>query len=73
MSSELTQEHLNDEYFDEEYWINQEKVPVPDWHLAILEERMTRYKSEPVEWIPLEDIEKELMQEILEEIKRRKQ
>jgi len=47
-------------------------VSVPDWHLAILEERMARYKSEPVEWIPWEEVEKELMQEILDAMERRK-
>jgi len=37
-------------------------VPVPDWHLAILEERMARYKSEQVEWTPLEEFAKEIEQ-----------
>jgi len=45
---------------------------VPDWHIAILEERMARYESEPVVWIPWEDVEKELMQEVLDAIKSRK-
>jgi len=35
---------------------------VPDWHLAILEERMARYKSEQVEWTPLEEFAKEIEQ-----------
>ncbi len=67
MSSELTEEYLNEEYLDEEWWLgegylNQENVPVPEWHLAILEERMARYKSQPVEWTPLEEFEKEMEQ-----------
>ena len=37
-------------------------VPVPEWHLAIVEERMARYQSEPVEWTSLEEFEKELKQ-----------
>jgi len=73
MSSDLTQEYLN----EEEWWIEDgyrrpEDVPVPDWHIAILEERMARYESEPVEWIPWEEVRDELMQKVIEEIKRRK-
>jgi len=75
MSSELAQKFLNEDYWDEEYpdedYDNLD-LPVPDWHLAILEERMARYKSEPVEWIPWEEVEKELMQEILDAMERRK-
>jgi len=73
MSSGLTQEYLNEEeWWLEEGYLNPDDVPVPDWHIAILEERMARYESEPVEWIPWEVIKKELMQEVLDEIKRRK-
>lgn len=68
MSSELpTQEEIIDHDISTD-----DDVPVPDWHLAILEERMARYKSEPVEWIPWEEVEKELMQEILDAMERRK-
>ena len=73
MSSELTEEYLNEEeWWLEEGYLNPEDVPVPDWHIAILEERMARYESEPVEWIPWEEVEKELRQEIEDEIKKRK-
>ena len=77
MSSELTEEYLKEEYLDEPWWVaegyqNPEDVPVPDWHIAILEERMARYKSEPVVWIPWEEIKNELMQEVEDEIKRRR-
>ena len=73
MSSEITQEYLNEEeWWIEEGYANPEDVPVPDWHLAILEERRARYASEPVEWIPWEEVRDELMQEVIEEIKRRK-
>jgi hypothetical protein len=73
MSSEVTQEYLNEEeWWLEEGYASPEDVPVPDWHIAILEERMARYETEPVEWIPWEEVEKELMQEVLDEIKRRK-
>ena len=65
MSSKLSEEDLNDEYFDEEYWINQENVPVPDWHLAILEERLKRYESEDkTKWTTWEEFEKELFSEV---------
>ena len=73
MSSELTQEYLTEEdWWVEEGYASPDDVPVPDWHWAILEERMGRYKTEPVEWIPWEDVKKELMQQILDEIERRK-
>ena len=73
MSSEVTQEYLNEEeWWLEEGYASPEDVPVPDWHIAILEERMARYETEPVEWIPWEEVEKELMQEVLDEVKRRK-
>ena len=73
MSSEVTQEYLNEEeWWLEEGYASPEDVPVPAWHIAILEERMARYQTEPVEWIPWEEVEKELMQEVLDEIERRK-
>ena len=77
MSSELTEEFLKEEYSDDDWWVahgylNPDDIPVPDWHIAILEERMARYEKEPVEWIPWEEIKKELMQEIEDEIKKRK-
>jgi len=58
MSSELpTQEEIINHDISTE-----DDVPVPDWHLAILEERMARYKSEQVEWTPLEEFAKEIEQ-----------
>jgi len=72
MSSELTEKYLTEEWWVGEGYASPDDVPVPDWHWAILEERMGRYKTEPVEWIPWEDVKKELMQQILDEIERRK-
>jgi hypothetical protein len=72
MSSELTEEYSSEEWWVKEGYTNPEDVPVPDWHIAILEERMARYESEPVEWIPWEEVRDELMQKVIEEIKRRK-
>src|ERR1044071_1765859 len=68
---ELTKEFEKEDLTQEEI-INDDDIVVPDWHLAILDERMARYESEPVEWIPWEEIEKELMEEVFEEIKRGK-
>jgi len=45
---------------------------VPDWHIAILEERMARYGVHFPDGKPWEELYEELMQEIVEEIKRRK-
>ena len=74
MSSEVTQEYLNEEeWWIEEGYASPEDVPVPDWHLAILEERRARYASEDVtKWRTWEEIRDELMQEVIKEIKRRK-
>ena len=69
MSSELTEEYSNEELLNEEYadenYVNQNYVKIPDWHMAILKERMARYESEPVEWIPWEEVEKELLDKLL--------
>lgn len=75
MSSELTQEYLNEEeWWLEEGYLNPEDVPVPDWHIAILEERRALYESEDItKWKTWEEVHEELMQEIREEIKRQKQ
>ena len=69
MSSELpTQEEIINHDISTE-----DDVPVPDWHLAILEERRARYASEDVtQWRTWEEIEKELMQEIIEAMKKQK-
>lgn len=37
-----------------------DKVPVPEWHLELLRERMERYERDGVEWTPWEEFEKEL-------------
>ena len=61
MSSELTEEYSNDEWWLDEGYTSQENVPVPDWHLAILEERMARYELEDkTNWTTLEEFEKEI-------------
>ena len=67
MSSELpAQEIISDEIF------NDENRSIPDWHLAVLEERMARYGVHFPDGKPWEELERELMQEIVEEIRKRK-
>jgi hypothetical protein len=73
MSSKLTQEYLNEEeWWLEEGYANPEDVPVPDWHLAVLEERMAQYGVHFPDGTPWEELEKELMQKIVAEIEKRK-
>jgi hypothetical protein len=65
MSSELTEEYSSEDWWLEEGYASPEDVPVPDWHLAILKERMARYASEDVtKWTTWEEFEKELSAEI---------
>ena len=55
MSSEAQEEYVDG------WYVNEEDVPVPDWHLAIIKERMERYESEGTTWTPWEEFEKELL------------
>lgn len=79
MSSELTEEYLNEECLDEEWldeesldeacldpdYVNQEYVKIPDWHMAILQERMARYETEDrSNWRTWEEFEKELLEKL---------
>ena len=78
MSSELTQEQPYEEYSDEEHpdesfdenYVNQDYVKIPDWHMAIIEERMARYQFEDItKWTTWEEFEKELFAEDEGELK----
>jgi len=76
MSSKPAEEYWKEEYSDDDWWVehgyaNPDDVPVPDWHLAILEERMARDGVHFPDGTPWEELYEELMQEITEEIKRR--
>jgi hypothetical protein len=68
MSSELAEKFLNEDYWDEDYpdedYLNLNlDLPVPDWHLAILKERMERYRTaDKTNWTTLEEFEKEIEQ-----------
>jgi hypothetical protein len=69
---ELSKEFENEDLAQEEI-INDDDVPVPDWHLAILAERMARYETEDkTKWKTWEEVQRELLREIFEKIKRRK-
>ena len=68
MSSELAQKFLNEDYWDEEYpdedYLNLD-LPIPDWHMAILDERMARYELEDkTKWRTWDEVEKELLEEL---------
>lgn len=58
----MSSEQPNEDNLDPEY-VNNEYVTIPDWHMAIIEERMARYESEGTEWTPWEEFEKELFAE----------
>ena len=64
MSSEQTEEYLTEEWWREEGYENPEDVPVPDWHLAILKERMARYEAEGTTWTPWEEVHEELVEQL---------
>ena len=68
MSSELSEQYLDEEYLDDESvdenYVNENYVEIPDWHMAILKERMARYANEDVtKWTTWEEFEKELFAE----------
>jgi len=60
MSSEqLNEDNLDPDYVDNEY------VKIPDWHMAIIEERMARYKdADRSTWRTWEEVEKELREKL---------
>lgn len=62
MSSEPHEEYVDG------WYVSDEDVPVPDWHLAIIKERMERYRREGTTWTPLEEFEKEV-EELMSSLK----
>ena len=69
---ELTKEFEKEDLTQEEI-INDDDIRVPDWRLAILDDRMARYETEDkTKWKTWEEVQRELLQEIFEEMKRRK-
>jgi len=79
MSSELTEQFLDEEYVDEDYvdeecvdenYVNNEVVEIPDWHMAILNERMERYRTaDKSQWRTWEEVEKELLEKLAQPLK----
>ena len=62
-SAKMSSEPI-EEYIDEEY-VNNEYVEIPDWHRAILEERMARYETaDKSKWRTWDEFEKELLNEL---------
>ena len=41
-------------------------APVPEWHMEIIEERLANYEKNGFEGIPWEEVEKELLQQLIE-------
>ncbi len=59
----------NEEYVDQDY-VNNEYVSIPDWHMAIIEERMARYKNaDRSTWRTWEEFEKELLEKLSKPLK----
>ena len=40
------------------------EITVPDWHMEIVRERMSRYEKEGMEGISWEELEKELLEQL---------
>ena len=56
----MSSEQLNEDNLDPDY-VNNQYVKIPDWHMAIIKERMARYESEDItKWTTWEEFEKEL-------------
>ena len=59
MSSEPNEEYVDDDYVNNEY------VSIPDWHMAIIQERMERYRTaDRTKWRTWEEVEKELLEKL---------
>lgn len=54
MSSELISE--------DEVWDDDANVPVPDWHLRLIEQRLAEDEANGHQRIPWEEVEKELIE-----------
>lgn len=44
------------------------EIDIPDWHVELLKERMRDYCENGVHWIPFEEVEKELLEGMPEEL-----
>ena len=72
MSSQVPVPPLNDDdVLDEDVFVNDQYVEIPDWHREGLKEAIARYNEVGMEGTPWEEFEKEI-DEYLEELKNRK-
>lgn len=72
MSSQLPVPPLNDnDVPDDDVYVNDQYVEIPDWHRELLNESLARYREVGMEGTPWEEIEKEL-DEIIEEESRKR-
>jgi putative addiction module component len=51
----------------EEIW-DDDNVPVPDWHLEIINERLERYRRDGVKGRPWEEIRNELLDRLIKNL-----
>ena len=60
----MSSEQLDEDNPDPGY-VNNEYVSIPDWHMAIIEERMARYENADTStWRTWEEVEKELLEKL---------
>jgi hypothetical protein len=60
----MSSEELNEGYLDPDN-VNNEYVNIPDWHRAILEERMERHRTaDKTKWRTWDEVEKELLEKL---------
>lgn len=64
MSSDPIEKCENEEYVNDEY------VTIPNWHRAILRERMARYRTaDKSKWRTWEEVYKELLEKLPDSLK----
>jgi len=44
--------------------LREHEINVPDWHMEIVQERLARYERDGMEGISLEDLEKQLFEQL---------
>jgi hypothetical protein len=43
---------------------DEKNVPIPDWHLPILEERLTKYETDTSDFVKWEDLKKQIEEQL---------
>ena len=49
--------------------LREHEISVPDWHMEIVRERMARYERDGMQGISLEDLEKQLFEQLTNSVK----